>query len=126
MHVAQCVGARGVYVCASLKEEFSLAILEAMATGLVVVAADAGGPATYVDDGDTGFLVAPGDPQRLDGAVHRALARAPASGADLADRLRALVAEWCTIHGTAATLAPVYRSVATAETELRRAAGQIA
>ena len=46
----------GVYVCASLKEEFGIAILEAMTVGLVVVAPDGGGPATYVDEGVTGIL----------------------------------------------------------------------
>ena len=46
----------GIYVSASLKEEFGIAILEAMATGLVVVAPWEGGPATYVDDGVTGIL----------------------------------------------------------------------
>ena len=38
----------GVYACASIKEEFGIALLEAMATGLFVVATDGGGPATYV------------------------------------------------------------------------------
>ena len=47
----------GVYVCGSLKEEFGLAILEAMAAGLPVVAPAGGGPATYVEDGVTGVLV---------------------------------------------------------------------
>ncbi|GAA2497445.1 glycosyltransferase [Terrabacter carboxydivorans] len=47
---------RGVYVSASLKEEFGIAILEAMAAGLVVVAPAGGGPATYVAHGETGIL----------------------------------------------------------------------
>ena len=56
---------RGIYVCASLKEEFGIALLEAMASGLVVVAPDGGGPATYVDEGDTGFLTATWHADRL-------------------------------------------------------------
>ena len=58
----------GVYVCGSLKEEFGIALLEAMGAGLMVVAPDGGGPATYVENGVTGFLTrtwdvgaAPGD-----------------------------------------------------------------
>ena len=47
----------GVYVCASVKEEFGIALLEAMATGLMVVAPDGGGPATYVQDGVTGKVL---------------------------------------------------------------------
>ncbi len=47
----------GAYVCASEKEEFGLAIVEALATGLPVVAPRDGGPPTYVEEGVTGVLV---------------------------------------------------------------------
>ena len=47
---------RGVDASASLKEEFGIAILEAMAAGLVVVAPGTGGPATYVTSGESGVL----------------------------------------------------------------------
>lgn len=46
----------GIYVSGSEKEEFGLAIVEALAAGLPVVAPSAGGPATYVEHGFTGFL----------------------------------------------------------------------
>ena len=46
----------GLYVCGAAKEEFGLAIVEALGAGLTVVAPDVGGPATYVTDGDTGVL----------------------------------------------------------------------
>ena len=59
-------------MCASLKEEFGIAILEAMAAGLVVVAPDGGGPATYVDDGVTGVLADTSSPEALAAAVARA------------------------------------------------------
>ncbi|MFI7542601.1 glycosyltransferase [Actinoplanes sp. NPDC049599] len=67
---------RGLYVCASLKEEFGLALLEALAAGLVVVGPDAGGPPTYVEHGRTGLLVDTSRPENL--------ARAMADGLDLA------------------------------------------
>jgi glycosyltransferase involved in cell wall biosynthesis len=118
--------AGGVYVCASLKEEFGLAILEAMASGLLVVAPDSGGPATYVSDDDTGFLVETSDLVRLEGAIVRALDRAAAGDAGAAERARELVAARFTIQGMARMLAPVYGSVARAEAELRRAAAQLA
>lgn len=51
------IGPKGIYVCGSVKEEFGLAILEAMAAGLPVVAPENGGPSTYVDHGFTGYLV---------------------------------------------------------------------
>ncbi|MEP6631012.1 MAG: glycosyltransferase [Lapillicoccus sp.] len=63
----------GIYVSASLKEEFGIAILEAMATGLVVVAPWEGGPATYVDDGVTGILADTRSPAALSYAVVSAL-----------------------------------------------------
>jgi len=66
----------GVYACASVKEEFGIALLEAMATGLLVVAPDAGGPATYVEDGVTGFLAATSDVRRLRAALDKALTAA--------------------------------------------------
>ncbi|MGE5688981.1 MAG: glycosyltransferase [Pseudomonadota bacterium] len=49
----------GIYACASAKEEFGLALLEALAAGLPVVAPAAGGPPTYVEHGVTGFLAPP-------------------------------------------------------------------
>ncbi len=51
--------AGGIYVDGALKEEFGLAVLEALAAGLAVVAPSTGGPSTYVADGDTGVLVDP-------------------------------------------------------------------
>jgi len=111
-----------VYVCASLKEEFGLAILEAMATGLLVVAPDSGGPATYVDDGVTGFLTETADPAKLVTTTERALTQAAAGDDGAAARARDLVAERFTIQGMAAKLAPVYESVAHSEAELQRAA----
>ncbi|WP_300590921.1 glycosyltransferase [Microbacterium sp.] len=117
------VAGRGVYVCASIKEEFGIALLEALATGLVVVAPDGGGPATYVADQDTGFLTATWDVHALAEATHRALDRAALADPAIAERARAMVAERFTIQAMAAALAPVYRQVAEQEAELVRAAG---
>jgi glycosyltransferase involved in cell wall biosynthesis len=50
----------GLYVDGALKEEFGLALIEALAAGLVVVAPSTGGPPTYVTHGDVGVLVDPG------------------------------------------------------------------
>ena len=103
-------GPAGVYVCSSLKEEFGLALLEALASGLVVVGPAAGGPATYIDDGVTGVLVdtrrpdevtrairaafdlatAPGQAERINRAVERV--RADFTVQAMADRLSAIYA----------------------------------
>ncbi|MBZ4487513.1 glycosyltransferase [Microbacterium sp. cx-55] len=112
----------GVYVCSSLKEEFGIALLEAMATGLVVVAPDAGGPATYVEHGDTGFLVATWDRARMVGAIDAALERAATGGPEVAERAHAMVSDRFTIQGMAATLAPVYAGVAARDAHLQQLA----
>lgn len=53
----------------SLKEALPYAIMEAMACGKPVVAADVGGVSELVVDGKTGILVPPGDEKRLADAV---------------------------------------------------------
>lgn len=115
----------GVYACASLKEEFGIALLEAMATGLVVVAPDAGGPATYVEDGVTGVLAATWDPAALASAVGTALDLAARGDEVVAGRAHDMVAERFTIQGMAAALGPVYREVTVHEAELLRSAGPV-
>ncbi|WP_147061730.1 glycosyltransferase [Knoellia locipacati] len=103
----------GVYVSASLKEEFGIAILEALASGLVVVAPQEGGPATYVDDGVTGFLVDTTSPTRLAAAVVSALDLASGPDASVrAEKARAAVAHDFGIATMATSLARVYAEVA--------------
>ena len=63
----------GAYACASRKEEFGLAIVEALAAGLPVVAPIVGGPATYVEHGKTGFLVDTTDPDGSRAGIAAAL-----------------------------------------------------
>jgi glycosyltransferase involved in cell wall biosynthesis len=101
----------GIYVCGSLKEEFGIAILEAMAAGLLVVAPAGGGPATYIVQGDTGFLTRTSDPALLAAAMTDALSalesEASTSGARTR-RSRETVASRFTIQAMAATLTHVY------------------
>jgi glycosyltransferase involved in cell wall biosynthesis len=54
-----------VFVLPSRREAQSLAVLEAMRASLPVVATGVGAMAEAVDDGVTGFLVPPDDPERL-------------------------------------------------------------
>lgn len=109
----------GVYACASLKEEFGIALVEAMATGLLVVAPDGGGPATYVEEGVTGILTATWDADRLGAAIDAALDGAAGERGDArAERSRAMVRDNFTIQRMSTALGEVYREVARAEAAL--------
>ncbi|WOQ69968.1 glycosyltransferase [Microbacterium limosum] len=109
----------GVYACASIKEEFGIALLEAMATGLYVVAPAGGGPATYVEDGTTGTLTRTWDEQALAAALVAALDAAGESDDVRPERSRGMVRDRFTIQRMAAALDEVYAGVAREEAELR-------
>lgn len=103
----------GVYACASLKEEFGIALCEALGSGLVVVAPRSGGPPTFVEDGVTGVLVDTTDHDALAGAVSTALVMASApEAATRAAHARSLVRARFSIEAMASALVPVYREVA--------------
>ena len=63
------LNASDAVVLASVHEQFGQVLVEAMACGLPVVAADAHGPATIVEHGETGWLVPPDDEEALAGAM---------------------------------------------------------
>ncbi|QYF87656.1 glycosyltransferase family 4 protein [Brevundimonas sp. PAMC22021] len=68
-------------------EPFGRVIVEAMLAGTPVIATRAGGAIELVEDGETGRLVAPGDPEALAAAIG-ALVDDPARGRRTADRAR--------------------------------------
>jgi len=104
----------GTYVCASDKEEFGLAIVEALAAGAAVVVPRRGGPQTYVVDGDTGVVCDTSSVAALHDGIVRAQALVPAPGR--ADRARYMVRTSLSIDHMAATLAGVYRSASSVAT----------
>lgn len=59
--VAECLGAADLYVWPAVNEAYGMALLEAQASGLPVVAGRSGGVADIVEHGVTGLLVPPGD-----------------------------------------------------------------
>jgi glycosyltransferase involved in cell wall biosynthesis len=79
-----------VFLQSSISEGISLTLLEAMASGLPIVATDVGGNREVVDHGRTGYLVPAQDPQALADAAIRVLANpAEAAAMSAAARLRA-------------------------------------
>ncbi len=61
--LVEAINACDVFLTTSWSETQSMTMVQAMACGLPVVAARAGGLVEYVEDGRTGFLVDPEDPQ---------------------------------------------------------------
>lgn len=110
---------RGIYVCGSVKEEFGIALLEAMATGLLVVAPDGGGPATYVEPGVTGLLTQTWDIRALREAISAAVEQSSAETTDdRADASRRMVEGSFTIQAMATALGVVYGRVHRDEADL--------
>ncbi len=77
---AEVLGSFDVFVQPSLYESQGIAILEAMAAGVPVVATDVGGVRDAVRDGDTGLLAGPADPEALAEAIVRVVRDGEAAG----------------------------------------------
>jgi glycosyltransferase involved in cell wall biosynthesis len=63
------LNASDAVVLPSVHEQFGQVLVEGMACGLPCIAVDAHGPATIVDDGETGWLVPPDDADALEDAL---------------------------------------------------------
>jgi glycosyltransferase involved in cell wall biosynthesis len=66
-------GAADATVLASVREQFGLVLVEGMACGLPAIAVDRFGPAEIVEDGRTGWLVAPDDEAALAAGLQEAI-----------------------------------------------------
>ncbi len=71
--VPDLLHAMDIFVLPSYSEGVSLALLEAMAAGLPVIATNVGGLPEVVTDGDNGLLIPPKDPEALAEALARLL-----------------------------------------------------
>ena len=69
------LAALDVSVLPSLSESAANVVLESMAAGVPVVATRVGGSPELIQDGETGFLVPPSDPDRLVSAIETLLTR---------------------------------------------------
>jgi glycosyltransferase involved in cell wall biosynthesis len=101
--VAQLLPAFDVFVLPSLTEGLSIALLEAAACALPIVASAVGGNPEIVHSGDTGLLVPPDDATALHEALDHLLSRPQARRA-MGLRARA----WVQDHGSIDVLCEAY------------------
>jgi glycosyltransferase involved in cell wall biosynthesis len=113
--VPRLLQAADVAALTSAHEAMPMALLEAMAAGLPVVATDVGGVAGVVADGETGVLVPPRDPE----AVARALERLAGDG-ELRRRMGAAGRERCRRQWNAEAMADSYLEVLSEACAVRR------
>jgi glycosyltransferase involved in cell wall biosynthesis len=102
------MNAADAFALSSVVEGLPVALLEAAASGLPAVAADAGGVREVLRDGETGFLVLPSDPVALAAAMER-LASLPAEARERMSHaararaveqfdLRVVISQWETAY----------------------------
>ncbi|PXW95563.1 glycosyltransferase involved in cell wall biosynthesis [Sphaerotilus hippei] len=93
--VADLLPALDVFAMPSLTEGLSIALLEACATGLPIVATRVGGNPEIIQDGTSGLLVPPADGAALQQALARLLESAP-----LRSQLGAAAERWVREHAS--------------------------
>jgi glycosyltransferase involved in cell wall biosynthesis len=101
------LAASDTFVLPSLWEGLSVALVEAMASGLPIVATDVSGTNEVMVDDSTGRLVPPGDAEALAAAIRDVLAD-PVLAADMGARARAHVMEICGARRQAERLAALF------------------
>lgn len=101
--VAELLGGFDIFALSSLTEGYSIALLEACAAGLPIIATDVGGNAEIVDDGVNGRLVPAGSVAALAAAL-RELAGNNSVREAMGRRSRA----WALAHGSFTVMAERY------------------
>lgn len=109
--VVERLQAAAVAVYPSRRESFGVATLEAEAVGVPVIASRVGGLPEVLDDGATGWLVAPDDPAGLAEAIGRLLDD-PAGAQAMGRRGRQLVEQRYSWEAALAAMEAVYAGIA--------------
>jgi glycosyltransferase involved in cell wall biosynthesis len=102
-----CFRRAGVFVYPSYSEGMPMAVIEAMASGLPVIASRAGGLPDLVQDAVTGLLVDPGKPEQLAAALDQ-LIHDPALRQSMGEQGARLAAQRFDIEQHAARLVEIY------------------
>ncbi|WP_225803679.1 glycosyltransferase family 4 protein [Streptomyces sp. NK15101] len=105
-------GFRARYVCPSAKEEFGLAVLEAMEAGLLVAGPVRGGVPHYLVDGVNGLLIDTSCSRTLGEGLRRLLRVDDAAATAMARSARGLVRSTYSSNAMARALAGHYTAVA--------------
>ena len=102
-----------VYACSSEKEEFGIAVLEAMDAGFLAFGPEIGGLSSYITPGENGFLIDTGSADSMAAALVEVLLGdrfTPRMLHDVAERGQQTVRERFDIRTTAKAFVDFYRS----------------
>lgn len=109
--MAEVYAAADVFVLPTRGDNAPLTVLEAMASGAVVVASEVGGIPEVIREGETGFLCAPDDPAGLARAIERALSD-PARRARVAAQSRRVLETSLSVDAMVRAYRDVYETLA--------------
>jgi glycosyltransferase involved in cell wall biosynthesis len=105
--MAEVICSADLLVLPSLAEGFSLVLIEGLAAGAITIASSVGGARELIEDGEHGFLVAPGDIDALARAILRGLRLDAHDRQEMAARARARAARF-SIAATGDQMMAVY------------------
>jgi glycosyltransferase involved in cell wall biosynthesis len=118
----EALNASDLLVLPSVAEAFGLALIEAMACGVPVIACDAYGPSEIVREGETGWLVPPDDEHALAKALGEAVAD-PAERRRRGKRAASDAAERFGWEAIATRMTALYERALTEHSGQRQASG---
>ena len=110
--VAELLRAADVFTLTSLSEGLSVALLEAAASGLPIVATDVGGNREIVNPPECGLIVPPRDPRAL-AAAYLQLLRDPATCAQIGTRARARIIDQFSLQRMVEEYSRLYKQLLT-------------
>jgi glycosyltransferase involved in cell wall biosynthesis len=100
-----------IFVLPSLREPFGLVLLEAMASGIPVIATSSGGPMDFIDQNINGCVVPPQDSRRLAQKIDDLLTNRP-QAASVAKNGRRTAEKYYDVRRSVRMTEAIYRSLA--------------